>query len=817
MNKYAEQVEKLNELRQIINNAAVLLLESDTVDYGDAMYQGMDMIGRNLEVDRIIVWRNYVKDDGKVYIKQLYLWNSEGLPDEELFELSQGELPNWVAPVSEGTIINGPISDQPEEEQWHMASRKIESILIIPIALKNEFWGFVSFDDCSNRRVFPDNIVQLLHSWGLLAVGSIQRGNIAIEMKNTLNKLEAIIKNYKGVIWSVDENGIITTFRGQYLKTIGVDSSFLEGKPINLAALKNRHIDIIENIEKTIKVGPQDWISEIDNGIFHSNTTPLYDSEDSLIGVVGSTDDVTETVRLNQALEAASRAKSVFLANMSHEIRTPMNAIIGMASLGIAASDMERMIYCFTKIEDASKHLLGIINDILDMSKIEAGKFELSPKEFNFERMLRRVVGVINFRVDEKKQKFTVHIDDDIPKYLFADDQRISQVITNLLSNAVKFTPEGGSIRLNTQFIGEENGVCTIQIEIIDTGIGISREQQARLFQSFQQADSDTARKFGGTGLGLAISKNIVEMMGGSIWIQSEQGAGSTFGFTIKTKRGEESEKKYLDPSVNWKNMRILVVDDSPDSLTFFERTLLKFGISCHTAKSGQEALQLIDENGPYNIYFVDWRMPEMDGIELVRKLKANAAAIENSFVIVISAATLSDVENEARTAGVDKFLSKPLFPSDIADIINECLGLNRQQAEVTQADIKGIFEGNCILLAEDVEINREIVLALLEPTSLVIECADNGMQALRMFEAAPDKYDMIFMDVQMPEMDGYDATRAIRALDYPRAKTIPIIAMTANVFREDVEKCFGAGMNSHIGKPLNIDDVIEQLRRFLC
>jgi len=386
--------------------------------------------------------------------------------------------------------------------------------------------------------------------------------------------------------------------------------------------------------------------------------------------------------------EEESRHKSAFLANMSHEIRTPLNAIIGMTAIGKSATGIERKDYCFTKVGDASHHLLGVINDILDMSKIEASRFELSPEEFSFERLIQQVVNVINFRVEEKKQKLTIDIDKAIPDTLIADDQRLAQVITNLLGNAVKFTPEDGSITLGARFLGEENGVCTIQIAVTDTGIGISPEQQAKLFQSFQQAESSTTRKFGGTGLGLAISKSIVEMMGGKIWIQSETGKGSSFIFTIQAKRG-----------------------------------------------SGDKQASLVSD--------------------------AN-------------------------------------------------------QDEQAHTDINDIFAGRRILLVEDVDINREIVLALLEPTLLEIDTAENGSVAVKKFAAAPEKYDMIFMDLQMPEMDGYEATRRIRALEVPAAKTIPIVAMTANVFREDVESCLEAGMNSHIGKPLNLNETLDKLRAYL-
>ena len=515
-----------------------------------------------------------------------------------------------------------------------------------------------------------------------------------------------------------------------------------------------------------------------------------------------------------EAAQVASRAKSVFLANMSHEIRTPMNAIIGMTTIGMAATDMDRMKYCFTKIKDASQHLLGIINDILDMSKIEANKFELSLTEFNFEKLLQRVVNVINFRVDEKQLKFTVHIDNAIPRTLIGDDQRLVQVITNLLGNAVKFTSENGSISLNTRLLGENGDVCTILVEVTDTGIGMSPEQQSNLFQAFRQAETSTARKFGGTGLGLSISKSIVEMMGGKIWVESELGKGSVFSFTIQIARGTEKKPEFLASGMNLRDVRIMVVDDDPDVLLYFTEVAQQIGIACDTALSGADALRLVERNGGSHIYFIDWKIPDIDGIELTRKLKTNCSA--PGTVVMISSAEWSTIEAEGKKAGVDKFLSKPLFQSNIVDIITEYIGVAPKQPGEVSPDAARNFTGHCILLAEDVEINREIVKALLESTFLEIDEAENGAEAVRMFREAPEKYSIIFMDVQMPEMDGYEATRSIRALDIPRAVTIPIIAMTANVFREDIEKCLEVGMNGHIGKPLDFEHVLQQLQQYL-
>jgi signal transduction histidine kinase/DNA-binding response OmpR family regulator/ABC-type amino acid transport substrate-binding protein len=698
------KIVRQDELLHAVNAAAAILLASGTEELKNSIDGGIEKIAYSVNVDRINVWQNNLRDGGRLYYTCVYEWRNDGTPVHSGGKMDfsyQDTLPQWEEILASGWSINGPISSFQETERITLEPYRIKSILVVPVFLKSAFWGFASFDDCRLEHSFPKEEENILRSASLLIVNAILRNEMAQNVRNAL-----------------------------------------------------------------------------------------------------------------KAAEAASRAKGDFLANMSHEIRTPMNAIIGMTSIGKAASDIERKDYCLTKIEDASNHLLGIINDILDMSKIEANKFELSPAEFNFEKMLQRVVNVINFRVGEKQQSFTIHIDGAIPHTLIGDDQRLAQVITNLLSNAVKFTPNYGSITLDADFAGEEDGLCSIQIKVKDTGIGISKEQQSNLFHSFQQAESSTSRKFGGTGLGLAISKRIVEMMGGKIWIESELGKGSTFVFIVQACRGREERRSLLSPNVNWKNIRIMAVDDDLEIRDYFSEIARSFNVYCDTAAGGDEAVSLIEQRGAYDIYFVDWKMPGMNGIELTHKIKESNP--DNSVVVMISATEWSVIEEEAKAAGVDKFLPKPLFPSSIADMINECLGVKRLPAEEAQPEKDGIFEGYHLLLAEDVEINREIMQTVLEPTLLTIDCAENGIEALRMFSEAPGKYDMIFMDVQMPEMDGYEATRKIRALETPNAKQIPIIAMTANVFREDIDRCFEAGMNGHVGKPLDFDDVLSTLHKYL-
>jgi len=521
--------------------------------------------------------------------------------------------------------------------------------------------------------------------------------------------------------------------------------------------------------------------------------------------------------------EEKSQHKTEFLANMSHEIRTPINAIIGMTTLGQVAANPERKDYCLTRIEAASRHLLGLINDVLDLSKIEANKLELAPSEFNFEKMLRQVVNVSCFKADEKQQKFTIYLDPEIPEVIYTDELRISQVITNLLSNAVKFTPEYGTVHLGTKLMDiDDNNICTLRFEVTDTGIGIAPENISKVFDSFAQTESSMSRRFGGTGLGLAISKQIVEMLSGRIWVESVEGQGSSFYFTVKVKVGSDTTIS-SSSNVDWQSLRMLVVDDDPDLLTYFRDYSKSLGMTCDVSTHADRAIELVKENGGYHLYFIDWRLPGKDGLSLIYELRLLVG--ESPIIIMISGADRNEIESQAQAAGA-KFLSKPIFPSTILDIITENLAnITRTSVsssspsdEETEVTYNEIFSGKTILLVDDIEINREIVVSLLEATELKIDTADNGEVAVQMFLATPFKYDLILMDVQMPEMDGYVATRTIRAsgIDIPRAKTIPIIAMTANVFKEDIDRCHDSGMNDHLGKPIDFELLIEKLRQYL-
>lgn len=525
---------------------------------------------------------------------------------------------------------------------------------------------------------------------------------------------------------------------------------------------------------------------------------------------------------LQDALEAArtaNRAKSDFLSRMSHDIRTPMNAIIGMTTIAsMHLADPGRIADCLTKITTSSKLLLNLINEVLDMSKIESGHILLSEEEFELGELLQSIVTMVQTSLGQKRQDFRIHLHQIKHEKLIGDVPRIQQVLLNLISNAIKYTPDGGKIT----FAIEEKPLRNKQygffeISVSDNGIGMKPDFLQKIFEPFERADDAKLRNIQGTGLGMAISRNIANMMNGDIKVKSEYGKGSVFTFTMEVKlRGEE---KFESDAL--KDLPVLVVDDDEISCQGACACVNEIGMKCEYALSGNEAIDKVkkahDMADDYFVVILDLMMPDMDGIETASHIRETVG--RDVPIIILSAYDCPEFEKIAQKAGIDGFISKPLMKSKLFYLMKSIV----TKQDKTEVDITkplypfGNFTGKRILLVEDNELNREIASELLKETGAWIETAENGLVAVNMIQAsAPGYYDLVFMDIQMPIMDGYDSTRQIRALTRPDAVTLPIIAMSANAFAEDMEKSKEAGMNGHLPKPIDFKKVREVLEKYL-
>ncbi len=618
--------------------------------------------------------------------------------------------------------------------------------------------------------------------------------------------------NYLESVTAYCNKYILEPYREEFLKFIQPDA-IREGLKENLV-ISFRYLINVD--------GHESWEAVRFAGVRHPE-----DRADHLVHSVGAcfADVDAETRRalaqqqtLSEALaaaEQASKAKTAFLSNMSHEIRTPMNAIIGLNNIALNEPDMPEKVRGFlTKTGESAQHLLGIINDILDMSRIESGRMVIKNEEFSFAKNLEQVNTIISGQCAEKGLTYDCRMSGKIDDYYIGDGMKLRQVMINILGNAVKFTPEGGTVTFLIEEGPRYNGQATLKMTFKDTGIGMSKEFLPHLFDAFAQEDSSSTSKYGSTGLGLPITKNIVELMNGHIEVESEKGEGTTFTVTVTL---TESDRKDGLPEgeLNPKELNVLVIDDDPIAVEHAQIVLGQIGINCETAQSGAEGVEMVQirhgRRADYDLLLVDWKMPEMDGVETTRRIRAIVG--NDTPIIILTSYNWDEVAEEARQAGVDTFVPKPLFAGSVMDEFREAFKRKNAGAVKEAADLKGRH----ILLAEDVAVNAEIMVMVLNMREIEVDVAENGRIAVEMYESHPDGYyDAILMDMRMPEMDGLEATRKIRATGRRDATVIPIIALTANAFDEDVQRSLQAGLNAHLSKPVEPDALFETLESLI-
>ena len=841
--------QELDQQKIIIND---LLMDCIAIMHGNEDHEVifnklLDLVASFYDANRSYVFEF---DLGSQRMSNTYEWCAEGVEAEisKLQNMDISIVDRWIAQFkARGEFyINSTDGelDHDSDEYKILTMQGIQSLMAAPLRLGGDIVGFLGVDDPRANT----NTLLVLQAVSSFVVN--QLGKQREEQQRMM--LSALTDDYDVLIRSDIDRDTFAVLR--------TNDSYKEHCPElytyrSLSAFLDRisHLNEEEYESFHTRVNCESIIQHLtrDHVLYHNfrltdqvgNSTTYQvkivpvgvwpESRRILLGI----HNIEETVRseenqrrmLKEALdkaEHANRAKTSFLSNMSHEIRTPMNAIIGLDNIAMNDPDLTPHIKeQLEKIGASARHLLGIINDILDMSRIESGRMELKDEEFSFRELLDQINVMVSGQCSDKGLQYECSIIGKTEDYYIGDDMKLKQVLINILGNAVKFTPAPGSISFTVEQTASFENHRSLRFIISDTGIGMSKDYIPKIFEAFSQERSGASNKLGSTGLGMAITKSIVSMMNGDIAVESEKGVGSTFTVTVTLKttgRSAHAAHSKMLPA----GLLALVVDDDLVAREHAQLVVESIGIRAEIAAGGAEALAMIrsrrTQGEPYRLILPAWKMSGMDGIALTRKLRGIDGG--EAMVILLTGYDWEDAREEAAQAGVDAILSKPLFTDSLTDCVQKILSRREQNADAApdpnaeqDNPVSAGLAGRLVLVTEDMELNAEILMDLLEMEGIRSEHAENGQIAVEMFSEHPaGYYDAILMDVRMPVMDGLEATRAIRALNRPDAKTIPIIAMTANAFDEDVQKSLQAGMNAHLSKPVEPENLYETLGRML-
>ncbi|MCL2664535.1 MAG: ATP-binding protein [Defluviitaleaceae bacterium] len=779
--------EKKEQIRLMhtLNRIAEILLNTEADNFGKGLRESIELMAEAADVEKIYIYRHNANEAA---CRLFYDW-----PDECGGNGHSEILAAWKVKLSRRELVNGPVVSFDEAEREALSPFGILSVLMTPIIINENFWGFVRLDDYVKERTFNKNETSAFTSIGLIIANAIMRNETVLLAESTATKLKTVITNYPGVIWYLGADETIEIFDGSDLAKIGIKSEDITGHKLDDLASDPLHAENIKNIKMAYTEGLREWITEMNERVFHGRAALICNENGRFLSMAGSFDDITEMVRLQQKLEEAitnandaNKAKSIFLARMSHEIRTPMNAIIGLTELAMREESLDTAIEHIRTVKQAGINLLSIINDILDFSKIEQGKLEIVPANYMFSSLINDVISIIRMKVVDSQIRFVVNIDSNIPNTLMGDETRIRQILINLLSNAVKYTDKGFvSLNIYGEFPSESEVV--LHIEVLDSGRGIRREDMDKLFIDYSQVDLESNRGIEGAGLGLVITYNIISAMGGNISVASEYGAGSLFTVTLPQKAVNRNK---LAEVINPGDINVLLYERRGVYGNSVLYGIENLGVKCTLALNGADFEQKLKE-GTYAYVFISYKMFE-ENKDTISAYSANTTLV----LLTEFGEAIPDIKINT--------LPMPAHALPIANVLN---GETDSFAYGTTSEtFVGRFEAPeaLVLVVDDIGTNLKVAEGLLLPYKMQVDLCRSGKSSLDMVKEK--RYDLIFMDHRMPDMDGVETTAHIRGMASADSffAEVPIVALTANAIAGMKEMYLANGFNDYMSKPID-------------